>query len=46
MELRISWRAKLKDSKGLPRVEAIAGKMSTRWGSDGRGGARDLLLPR
>ena len=33
MELRISWRAKLADSKDLPRVEPITGKMSTRWGT-------------
>jgi hypothetical protein len=33
MTLRISWRAKLADSKDLPRVEKITGKMSTRWGT-------------
>ncbi len=33
MKLRISWRAKLADSKDLPRVEGITGKMSTRWGT-------------
>ena len=33
MKLRISWRAKLADSKGLPRVEPITGKMSGRWGT-------------
>jgi hypothetical protein len=33
MALRISWRAKLADSKGLPKVERITGKMSTRWGT-------------
>jgi hypothetical protein len=32
MKLRISWRAKLADSKDLPKVQAITGKMSTRWG--------------
>ena len=32
MKLRISWRAKLSDSKDLPRVERITGKMNTRWG--------------
>jgi alkylated DNA nucleotide flippase Atl1 len=32
MKLRISWRAKLADSKDLPKVERITGKMSTRWG--------------
>jgi len=33
MKLRISWRAKLADSKDLPKVEPITGKMSTRWGT-------------
>lgn len=33
MALRISWRAKLADSRDLPRVEKITGKMSTRWGT-------------
>ncbi len=33
MKRRISWRAKLADSKDLPRVEPITGKMSTRWGT-------------
>ena len=33
MKLQISWRAKLADSKDLPRVEPITGKMSTRWGT-------------
>lgn len=28
-----SWREKLKDSKGLPKVEKITGKMSKRWGT-------------
>ncbi len=27
-----SWREKLADSKGLPKVSRITGKMSTRWG--------------
>jgi alkylated DNA nucleotide flippase Atl1 len=27
-----SWREKLADSKGLPKVERITGKMSARWG--------------
>jgi len=27
------WRAKLADDKGLPKVEEITGKMSTRWGT-------------
>lgn len=33
MKLRLSWRKKLADSKDLPRVERITGKMSTRWGT-------------
>ena len=33
MKLRVSWRAKLADSKDLPKVELITGKMSTRWGT-------------
>jgi hypothetical protein len=28
-----SWVEKLNDSKGLPRVEVITGKMSKRWGT-------------
>lgn len=28
-----SWREKLADSKDLPKVEEITGKMSTRWGT-------------
>ena len=28
-----SWREKLADSKGLPRVERITEKMSSRWGT-------------
>jgi alkylated DNA nucleotide flippase Atl1 len=28
-----SWREKLADSRGLPRVELITEKMSTRWGT-------------
>jgi len=27
-----SWSEKLKDSKGLPRVEEISGKMREKWG--------------
>jgi len=30
---RKSWSEKLKDSKGLPKVEKISGKMSKRWGT-------------
>jgi len=33
MPKRKSWSEKLKDSKGLPKVEEIAGKMSKRWGT-------------
>ncbi len=33
MAKRKSWREKLADSKGLPKVERIAGKLSTRWGT-------------
>jgi len=30
---RTSWQEKLRDSKGLPKVERITGKMSKRWGT-------------
>ncbi len=30
---RKTWQEKLADSKGLPRVVEITGKMSTRWGT-------------
>jgi len=30
---RKTWREKLEDSKDLPRVVEITGKMSTRWGT-------------
>jgi alkylated DNA nucleotide flippase Atl1 len=33
MSRRKSWSEKLKDSKGLPQVQKISGKMSKRWGS-------------
>lgn len=33
MPKRKSWSEKLKDNKGLPKVEEIAGKMSKRWGT-------------
>jgi alkylated DNA nucleotide flippase Atl1 len=33
MPKRKSWCEKLKDSKGLPKVEEITGKMSKRWGT-------------
>jgi hypothetical protein len=32
-KLKKSWREKLEDSKGLPKVVEITGKMSTRWGT-------------
>jgi len=32
-KLRISWRGKLADAKDLPRVVAIEGEMSRKWGS-------------
>src|SRR5215472_8532961 len=32
MKPRKSWREKLADSKGLPRVGKVTGKMSKRWG--------------
>jgi len=33
MKERKSWREKLADSKGLPKVGRIEGKMTTRWGT-------------
>ena len=33
MKTRRSWREKLADSKGMPKVVEITGKMSTRWGT-------------
>jgi len=32
MKARKSWREKLADSKGPPRIGEVRGKMSTRWG--------------
>src|SRR6516162_3113787 len=32
MKARKSWREKLADDKGLPRVSRVTGKMSRRWG--------------
>jgi hypothetical protein len=32
MRIRKSWREKLADSKGLPKVGPVTGKMSRRWG--------------
>lgn len=31
-KLELSWRERLRDSRDLPRVEKITGKLSTRWG--------------
>ena len=33
MKTRKSWQEKLADSKGLPKVGKIMGKMTTRWGT-------------
>jgi len=33
LKLRKSWQEKLEDSKGLPKVEKITGKMSKKWGT-------------
>lgn len=33
MSKKKSWQEKLHDSKDLPKVEKITGKMSTRWGT-------------
>jgi hypothetical protein len=33
MKARKSWQEKLADSKGLPKVGPIEGKMTTRWGT-------------
>jgi len=33
MKARKSWREKLLDSKGLPKIGAVTGKMSQRWGT-------------
>src|SRR5687768_6922710 len=33
MKARKTWAEKLRDNKGLPKVGAIDGKMSTRWGT-------------
>jgi len=32
VKLRRSWREKLADDKGLPRVEKMKGKLGRRWG--------------
>jgi hypothetical protein len=39
MSKRKSWSEKLKDNKGLPKVEKITGKMSKRWGT------RTVVIP-
>lgn len=33
MKAKKSWRQKLADDHGLPKVVEITGKMSTRWGT-------------
>jgi hypothetical protein len=33
MKTRKSWREKLADAKGLPKIGQIEGKLSTRWGT-------------
>jgi hypothetical protein len=33
MKARKSWREKLLDNKGLPKVGAVTGKMTRRWGT-------------
>jgi alkylated DNA nucleotide flippase Atl1 len=33
MKMKKSWREKLADNKGLPRVGKVTGKMSKRWGT-------------
>lgn len=33
IKTRKSWQEKLADSKGLPKIEKITGKMSKRWGT-------------
>lgn len=33
MKKRKTWREKLEDAKGLPRVERIEGRMSRKWGT-------------
>ena len=33
MKAKKTWRDKLADSKGLPKIGKIEGKMSTRWGT-------------
>ncbi len=32
-KLKKNWQEKLADDHGLPKVEEIAGKMSTKWGT-------------
>jgi len=33
LKAKKSWREKLEDDQGLPKVVEITGKMSTRWGT-------------
>jgi alkylated DNA nucleotide flippase Atl1 len=39
MKTKKTWREKLADSKGLPKVCAVSGKMTKRWG------AGDFVIP-
>jgi len=32
-KLKKTWREKLEDAKGLPRVEVVTAEMSARWGT-------------
>jgi len=38
MPKKKSWSEKLRDSRDLPKVKEIAGKMSKRWGSPNNSG--------
>jgi hypothetical protein len=42
MKKKKSWREKLADDKGLPKIGAVTGKMSQRWGT----GAMVIPAPR
>lgn len=33
MRIKTSWRAKLADDKGLPKVSPVSGRLTKRWGS-------------
>jgi alkylated DNA nucleotide flippase Atl1 len=41
MKFKKSWREKLEESKGLPKVEKISAKMSKRWGA----GTGTVVIP-